>query len=149
MIHSVRRFTLVSLLAAAALLVLIQLVPYGHRHNNPPVVREPSWDSETTRRLTKRACFDCHSNETIWPWYSNVAPVSWLVQHDIDEGRRELNFSDWRDGQREGEDPEELVEEVLERTMPPFSYRLLHSEARLSPAEIRRLASGLRQTAAP
>jgi hypothetical protein len=56
--------------------LLIQLVPYGRAHANPPVVKEPAWDSPTTRALAKRACFDCHSNETVWPWYTNVAPVS-------------------------------------------------------------------------
>jgi len=62
-----------------ALLLLIQLIPYGKNHTNPTVVGQPKWDSQQTRDLAKRACFDCHSNETIWPWYSNVAPISWLV----------------------------------------------------------------------
>ena len=78
-----------------ALFVLIQLVPYGRNHANPPVVKEPEWVSPQTRQLAKRACFDCHSNESVWPWYSNIAPVSWLVQNDVDEGRRRLNFSEW------------------------------------------------------
>ena len=66
------------LLAVVGLFVLIQLAPFGRNHTNPPVVQEPSWDSAETRALAKRACFDCHSNETVWPWYSNIAPVSWL-----------------------------------------------------------------------
>src|SRR5215216_1353338 len=77
------------------LFVVLQLVPYGRRHDNPPTTREPAWDDPTTRALAVRACFDCHSNETRWPWYSYVAPVSWLTQRDVDEGRRELNFSEW------------------------------------------------------
>ena len=56
----------------------IQLVPYGHNRSNPPVTGEPAWDSPQTRAYAKQACFDCHSNETIWPWYSYVAPASWL-----------------------------------------------------------------------
>ncbi len=83
-------------LGVAAIVVVslaIQLVPYGRDHINPPVTSEPKWDSPQTRELAVRACFDCHSNQTIWPWYTSVAPVSWLVQHDVAEGRRSLNFS--------------------------------------------------------
>ena len=75
--------------------LLIQVIPYGHDHTNPPVVNEPNWDSPQTREITKRACFDCHSNETVWPWYSNIAPVSWLVYRDVSDGREHLNFSEW------------------------------------------------------
>jgi len=61
------------------LLVVIQFVPYGRAHTNPPVAQEPIWDSPQTRELARRACFDCHSNETMWPWYSNIAPISWIA----------------------------------------------------------------------
>ena len=73
--------------------VAIQLVPYGRDHDNPAVIAEPNWDSPQTRDLFMTACGDCHSYETEWPWYSNIAPVSWLVQHDVEEGREKLNFS--------------------------------------------------------
>ena len=66
------------LLILFAALLLIQAVPYGRNHNNPPVNREPGWDSPNTRAITKRACFDCHSNETIWPWYTWIAPFPGL-----------------------------------------------------------------------
>ena len=92
---NVRKLVLIGVAVLAAAFLLIQLVPYGHAHDNPPVAAEPNWDSPQTRELAQRACFDCHSNETTWPWYSNVAPVSWLVQHDVDEGREYLNFSRW------------------------------------------------------
>ncbi len=62
------------------LAILIQVVPFGHSHTNPAVTKEPGWDSSDTASLFHRACYDCHSNQTTWPWYSNVAPVSWLVQ---------------------------------------------------------------------
>jgi mono/diheme cytochrome c family protein len=75
--------------------VLIQLIPFGHSHTNPPEAGEPAWNSPATRELIHRACFDCHSNESVWPWYSNVAPVSWLVQRDVNEGRSHLNFTEW------------------------------------------------------
>jgi hypothetical protein len=68
------------------LLAVAQAIPYGRGHSNPPVTKEPAWDSSRTRELAKRACFDCHSNETTWPWYSNVAPESWLIQRDVDAG---------------------------------------------------------------
>lgn len=123
-------------------LLVIQLVPYGRDHDNPPVMAEPSWNSPQTRELAVRACFDCHSNETVWPWYSNAAPVSWLVQQDVDKGREELNYSEWNRPQ-EGE---ESAETVLERSMPPSSYLLTHPDARLTDAELAELADGLAAT---
>lgn len=123
-------------------MLLIQLVPYGRDHDSPPVVAEPAWDSPQTRELSVRACFDCHSNETVWPWYSNVAPVSWLVQWDVDEGREELNYSEWNRSQ-EGE---ESAETVREGSMPPRSYLLTHPEARLTDPELAVLADGLAAT---
>jgi Haem-binding domain len=92
-------------------LVAIQLVPYGRGHVNPPTTSEPAWDSPATRALAKQACFDCHSNETEWPAYSHVAPASWLVQHDVDEGRAVVNFSDWH---RPQEEATEAADEVTE-----------------------------------
>jgi hypothetical protein len=130
------------LVAMVVGLLVIQLVPYGRAHSNPPVLAEPSWDSPQTRELAVRACFDCHSNETVWPWYSNVAPVSWLVQRDVDEGRDELNYSEWNGHQ----DGEESAESVLEGSMPPRSYLLTHPEARLTDTELAVLANGLAAT---
>lgn len=74
--------------------LLIQLVPYGRAHTNPPVVMEPQWDSAVTRETFYRACGDCHSNQTVWPWYSNIAPISWMIQNHVDEGRTKFNASD-------------------------------------------------------
>jgi heme-binding protein len=130
-------------LAVFALFVLIQIAPYGRNHTNPPVVKEPSWSDATTRPLAVRACFDCHSNETRWPWYSKVAPVSWLVQYDVDKGRRELNFSEW---QRSYAEAGEAAETIQEGEMPPAYYTVLHPEARLSPEEKQALARGLSTT---
>ena len=123
----------------------IQLVPYGRDHTNPPVVSEPVWDGPETEELARRACYDCHSNETEWPWYSNVAPVSWLLQRDVEEGREHLNFSDWDSGhhREEDHDVDEMVKTILEGEMPPPSYLPLHPEARLTAAEKERLAQGL------
>jgi mono/diheme cytochrome c family protein len=128
---------------AAALLLLLQLVPYGRAHDNPPVRQEPAWDTAQTRALAVRACYDCHSNETVWPAYSHIAPVSWLVAHDVDEGRAVLNFSEM---QRPQEEAGEAAETVEEGEMPPRIYLPTHKDARLSPAEEAALIAGLRAT---
>jgi hypothetical protein len=135
------------------LALLIQLVPYGHDHTNPPIVKEPNWNSPQTREITKRACFDCHSDETVWPWYSNFAPVSWLIYRDVSEGRQHLNFSEWDvhpsmpEGEGEGEEHQhgpEVIKDLLESgEMPPATYLLLHPEARLSNQELQTLIDGL------
>lgn len=121
--------------------LLIQLIPLPGRGNNPPVVAEPPWDSPQTRLLANRACFDCHSNQTIWPWYSYVAPVSWLVYNDTVEGRHRLNFSEWNTGsQRRSED----ISKVIQRgSMPPAIYLPMHPLARLTVAEKQQLITGL------
>jgi len=120
------------------LFIAIQFVPYGRDHSNPPVIAEPVWDSPRTRELAVRACFDCHSNETNWAWYSNVAPVSWLVQDHVDEGRDELNFSEWHLGQ-EGD---EAAETVRDGSMPTRDYLWIHPDARLSDKELEALNAG-------
>ncbi|OGU13423.1 MAG: hypothetical protein A2076_17395 [Geobacteraceae bacterium GWC2_53_11] len=141
------QYFLKSVMYGLIVCALIQVVPYGRTYTNPPIVREPSWDSPETRAIARRACFDCHSNETIWPWYSRIAPVSWLVRYDVDEGRKELNFSDWQNGAREGERPDKIGREISKGKMPPFQYFPTHPEARLSEAEKRRLIDGLNATA--
>ncbi len=110
---TIRRVVTLVVAVLAAAFLLIQFIPYGHAHDNPPVISEPNWDSAQTREVAQRACFDCHSNETVWPWYSNIAPISWLVQRDTDEGRAEVNFSEWGQG-LEGEESEELFESVMD-----------------------------------
>lgn len=131
---------------AVALFVLLQMIPYGRNHQNPPVVAEPQWDSPSTRELVKRGCFDCHSHETRWPWYSRVAPSSWLVYYDVVTARGKLNFSDWQDGILPGENPKLIQRLVTSGAMPPFRYRILHPEARLSEREKESLIEGLLQT---
>lgn len=140
---NIRKLVLITVAVLAAGFLLIQIVPYGRAHDNPPVVSEPNWDSPQTRELAQRACFDCHSNETVWPWYSNIAPVSWLVQHDVDEGRQYLNFSDWA----RAREVDELGVVVSEGEMPPSTFLIMHGEARLTDAERAALVDGLRATA--
>ena len=123
----------------------IQLVPYGRGHSNPPVRREPAWDSPATRDLAVRACYDCHSNQTVWPWYAQVAPVSWLIQHDVEDGRRRLNFSEWDRPQREAR---KTGRQIDRGKMPPWYYVLIHPKAGLSETEKQTLRGGLETTAA-
>ncbi len=136
----------VGLVTLCALFAAIQLVPYGRGQSNPATVKEPQWDAAQTRELAKRACFDCHSNETVKPWYSTVAPVSWLIWRDIQAGRRALNFSEWQGSGQGGESPTEIANEISEGEMPPFQYRLFHPASRLTEAEKKQLAEGLTAT---
>jgi mono/diheme cytochrome c family protein len=130
------------LLSILGLFLLIQVIPYGHSHTNPPVTAEPAWDSPRTRELAAAACFDCHSNETAWPWYTSVAPFSWLTQHDVESGRATLNFSEWNRPQEAGD----FAEMISSGEMPPWYYGLIHSAARLSDQEKQQLIAGLRAT---
>jgi len=136
------------ILAAVVSGIFIQLIPYGKDHTNPPVVHEPVWNSPATRELAKKACFDCHSNETTWPWYSKIAPVSWLVYWDVVEGREHLNFSDWRGGSRKSEKPQKITKELIEGEMPPLQYNIAHPEAKLDGQSKKLLIDGLAATAA-
>jgi hypothetical protein len=137
-------FLVKALVVAVGLFLLIQLIPYGRNHANPPVVNEPNWDSPETKALFQRACFDCHSNETIWPWYSNIAPVSWLIQHDVDEGRAIMNFSEWNPQGGINADFISLV--IQEGEMPPAQYLMMHPNARLTQAEQDQMIQGIKQT---
>jgi len=104
---------------------------------------EPQWVSQPTRELAVRACFDCHSNQTTWPWYSNIAPLSWLIQHDVQQGRARLNFSQWGTSSRNGGD---ASEQIQRGTMPQWYYVILHPSAGLSAAEKAALIQGLNAT---
>jgi mono/diheme cytochrome c family protein len=121
--------------------VAIQFIPYGKDYTNPSVVAEPGWDHPRTRELFFRACGDCHSNETRWPWYGRIAPVSWLVRHDVDEGREHFNVSVWGIQNRNKGDG--AAKEVREGEMPPWFYAIPHPEARLSREERAELIKGL------
>jgi mono/diheme cytochrome c family protein len=127
------------------LFAVLQAIPYGRRHTNPPIAGEPPWDSPRTRRLFFKACGDCHSNETRWPWYAWLAPASWLVQHDVEEGREKFNVSEWGTPGRKQE-AKEAAEELEEGEMPPPAYLFLHPSARLDPEEKARLLEGLEAT---
>ncbi len=140
----VKQIVLYGIGVVLVLFVAIQFVPYGRDHTNPPVVSEPAWDSPQTRALARRACFDCHSYETVWPWYSHIAPASWLVYKNVVEGRDEFSFSNWAAQPKRAR---KLAEVITEGTMPPRQYLLLHPEARLSAEEKQQLITGFQKSA--
>jgi hypothetical protein len=123
-----------AVLAAGAAIVAAQFVPLTH--SNPPVESDVSAPADV-RAVLDRACYDCHSNETVWPWYSYVAPVSWLVAHDVNEGREHVNFSTWGrlDVSKRADVLRKIRDEVGEGHMPPRIYFPMHPEARLTDAD--------------
>ena len=123
------------------LLVLVAQVFASTGRTNPPVENQVAWDSPQTQELFSRACADCHSNETKWPWYSKIPPASWLVVHDVNEGREKFNIS----AQDMGE-ADDAAEAVLEGEMPMKIYTVMHPEARLTDAQRQALAQGLQKT---
>jgi hypothetical protein len=129
------------------LCVAIQLVPAGAAAN-PPVEEEVAVPAEVMQVL-RRACYDCHSNETHWPAYSYVAPAKWQGRYDVREGREHLNFSTWNryDARKRAEKWEEVAEELDEGKMPPWFYLPLHREARLAEQEMRLLREWARSQA--
>jgi hypothetical protein len=125
---SVVRWLLLGVLVAV---VAIQLVPVDL--SNPPVETEVPAPANV-RAVLRRACYDCHSNETVWPWYGEVAPFSWLLAHDVHEGRKELNLSRWNQysTKQQVKKLKESWEEVAEGEMPPWFYLPVHRDAVLS-----------------
>jgi hypothetical protein len=130
-----------SFFAIVLFLLIAQFFPPAR--TNPPVdpsrtihtvfIVEPAVASTLTR-----ACNDCHSNQTVWPWYSTVAPASWLVVSDVRRGRAALNFSDWKSlsSEKQRELPSEICKEVMDRDMPTEEYLLIHPKARLTRTEM-------------
>ncbi len=121
-------------------LIGIQFVPVTR--TNPPILAEIVAPKEIMT-MFRRACYDCHSNETVWPWYSFVAPVSWLVESDVKVGRGIVNFSEWNDYSEKLQNLKryKIGSVVDEGEMPLWFYVSLHSEAKLSQADIDLLVS--------
>ncbi len=133
----IRRFLILALLA----LIVIQFVSIDK--TNPPVVNAEDFITihqppAGVRAVLSNACYDCHSHETKYPWYTNVQPVAWWVKGHVKEGRKKLNFSRWSsyDAERAAHKLEEVVEEIEERHMPLKSYTWMHQEAKLSREQI-------------
>lgn len=126
--------------AALAAAAALQLVPV--QRTNPPVTSEIDAPADV-RKILERSCYDCHSNRTRWPWYSRVAPVSWLVARDVRLGRRELNFSEWPAFDFEEQDDlmAHIAKQVDRGRMPLPVYLTMHGDAKLSAEERRRLVA--------
>jgi hypothetical protein len=122
------------LIVLVAALAAIQFIPVERA--NPPVESDIAAPDEV-KKILRRSCYDCHSNETRWPWYARVAPMSWLIARDVKEGRRELNFSAWNQftGARRARKFKEIVEQVEQDKMPQWYYLLLHPDAQLPAAD--------------
>ena len=134
------------ILALAAFLIVIQFVQ--PKRTNPPIVPSRALAAhvrvpEEVQSILMRACGNCHSNQTVWPWYSHIAPISWLITDDVNQGRRHMNLQDWEARiPRHPFDPQrDICKEVRDKGMPPFTYRMVHKEARLTPQEIDTLCS--------
>ncbi len=130
-----------ALLAVAVFLVYIQI--FQPKRLNPPIMPPNSLIAHVVvpplvYSTLMRACGDCHSNQTKWPWYSNVAPLSWVVIDDVNQGRRRMNLDDWsiqKDAKQANEKLADICKEITRNGMPPFSYRLLHKDLALKPTE--------------
>ncbi|HEX2866764.1 MAG TPA: heme-binding domain-containing protein [Ignavibacteriales bacterium] len=133
------------LIGIVILIVVIQFVPV--KKDDPPVATHIKWDSPRTEALARGACYDCHSNETQWPYYSHIAPVSWFLSDHVHEGRRHLNFSQWnypRD--REIKKARGMIRQIREGEMPLDSYTWMHPPARLTDQQKQELIAGIEKT---
>jgi cytochrome c553 len=124
--------------AAVVVFILIQFVPYGRAsHSNPEATTPFKWTDPQAEAIAKTSCYDCHSNETKWWWATNIAPMSWLVQRDVDGARSAFNFSEWA-----GEPSVARMSEAVNGEMPPFQYTMIHPDAKLTDAEKQTLLAG-------
>ena len=137
-------------LIAALLLGVAQFIQ--PERTNPPTdsvfafeaVAKPDPDLVT---IVQRACYDCHSHRTVWPWYSGIAPVSWLVADDVKDGRAHLNFSQWNlySPEMARKRLKEACQEVRKGEMPLWKYQLMHPEARLSDEDVNTICDAASQ----
>ncbi len=124
----IKKYFWILVVGAIGLFLLIQLIPFGHNRTNPAVVSEPNWSSPAARALAKEHCFQCHSHETNWTWYANIAPGSWLIAYDVIAARDKFNFSDWNNNPGE---LDELVEVIQDGEMPPIQYWIFHPNSKM------------------
>lgn len=142
-----RRVALIVVGVIVVVFIVFQFIPWGDvvpafARTNPPVERQIQWDSPQTEQLMRAACLDCHSNETTWPWYAQIAPVSWLVAKDVNEGRKEFNLS----ASRTELEADEMIEQIERGAMPPRIYTLMHPDANLNDQQKADLIAGIRAT---
>jgi Haem-binding domain len=138
-----------------AFLIVIQVVQPAR--TNPPVTPSRSLEAHVevppdVQAVLKRSCYDCHSNATVWPWYSHVAPVSWYIIHDVNTGRGHVNLQNWEAQVNEQEGKEHLgliCKLVKNGTMPPADFRFMHKGTDLSPAEIETVCAWSQKVGTP
>jgi hypothetical protein len=137
--HWIKWFIVVAAVFGAA----IQFIPVAR--TNPPVTGDIPAPTEI-KTLLRNACYDCHSHETVWPGYSRVAPVSWLVASDVKGARGKMNFSTWADYKpaKQGVLLDDGIEEIQQGGMPPFYYAWIHPNARLTAAQKEQLTSWMK-----
>ena len=137
------KITIYSILTIVAVLFIINLIPVNL--SNPPTTSEIK-TPDNIQRILEESCYDCHSNETTWYWYTKYAPISWLIAHDVNEGREYLNFSTW-DKYSENEKKElmyESIEEIKEGEMPLKIYELMHPDSKISEEELEILTTWIK-----
>lgn len=123
-----------AIIIVVAVGIILQLIPVNQ--TNPPIIQSAEMSGEVKEILVE-SCFDCHSNETEWPWYSRIAPGSFLITRDVIEGRKHLNFSEFSDmdAYDSSDVADEIIEMLEEGEMPLLPYLLLHPDASLSDSE--------------
>ena len=134
----------VKLVVSALVMFLVAIQLVQPKRTNPPVVPSKSLAAHVqippeVQATLRRACGNCHSNQTVWPWYSLVAPLSWVITDDVNQGRRHMNFDDWeaQESAKQANDHlTDICKEIQTKGMPPFSYRITHRASRLQPQEI-------------
>ncbi len=135
--RSWKKIVLWTIAGLVILFALIQLIPYGHDHTDPPVTNAFKWSAPQTEAIAVRACYDCHSNRTRYWWGVEIAPFSWLAAHDVSDARARVNFSEWNGGLSTPE-----LQHALNDNMPPFYFTAIHPNAKLSAAEQATLVNG-------
>lgn len=137
----VRRIILWGVLGLLALFLLIQLIPYGRKHADPKPTQVARLPTAHGEQLFKQACADCHSDHTKWWWAASIAPASWLIYKDVQDGRGAMNLSEWDKPQPELGD---VTEAISGGGMPPLQYKVIHPSAKLSSSEKRDLMAAFR-----
>ena len=132
----------VKIVVVVVVLGLVAIQFFGIDKTNPPVEREKTLEANANvppdvSLILGRSCNDCHSNQTIWPWYSYIQPSGWFLKDHINDGRRELNFSEWGtyNARRKSKKLEEICEQIESKEMPLPSYLWIHRDAVLSESE--------------
>ena len=137
---SFRKGAKVALLVLAAVFFISQFIRIDKK--NPPVISDIPADS-SVKSILKQSCYDCHSNETKWPWYSNVAPVSWLISNDVNDARKHLNFSEWGsyNAEKQLSKLDDIRDQIRQGDMPLWYYSLMHPSARIKQNEREKIVS--------